>query len=109
MTEANTISRFVITGASGSGKTALLNGLMSAGYLVYEEAGRKVLTTGSSEARSDADVFVQEMLSLAVADFQDARGRPIAFFDRGIPDTLAYAIRFKVPLEKFKKASELHR
>jgi predicted ATPase len=106
---SDTTRRFVITGTSGSGKTTLLEGLRTVGYLVYEEAARKVLLRGSTEAKSDADIFVQEMLSMAVADFLDARRESVAFFDRGIPDTLAYAIRFKVPTEKFKQASERHR
>jgi predicted ATPase len=109
MSEADTTRRFVITGTSGSGKSTLLEGLRLAGFSVYEEAGRKVLTNGSTEAKRDADVFVQDMLSIAVTDFQAAWRNSIAFFDRGIPDTLAYAIRFKVPIEQFKQASERHR
>ena len=108
MSADNNTKRFVISGTSGTGKTSLLDGLRRSGIACYEEAGRKVLTSGSQEAKMDAYTFVLEMLSHSKNDFHDACNHSVAIFDRGIPDTIAYAMRFKVDPTEFEAASRSH-
>ena len=104
-----TLKRFVITGTSGTGKSALVNELRSVGTECFEEAARKILTSGSELAKKDVDVFVREMLSQSLSDYQAASPTGIKIFDRGIPDTIAYAFRFGVPLTEFEEASRTYR
>jgi predicted ATPase len=92
--------RFILTGAFGSGKTTLLECLRTLGFCSIEEPARRVLAQqrsvgGSGLPESDPRLFVELMLSAAMDDYR--RTGPATaptFFDRGIPDILAYAALF---------------
>ncbi len=87
--------RYVITGMSGTGKTALLGGLRGLGYTGFDEPARAVLEAGVPHGDAFAPAFVTAMLERAVRDFGAARDSGTTFFDRGVPDIVAYARRFE--------------
>lgn len=102
---------FIITGMSGTGKTALLEQLRADGYTCFEEPARKILENHvPEEGDGFASSFIDEMLRQSLADFRTAESASgTAFFDRGIPDTVAYAIRFGGDPEKCATAADDHR
>ena len=61
--------RFVITGMSGTGKTAVLEGLRIEGFACFDESGRVVLNNGSVAARSDPETFISEMYEHSLRDY----------------------------------------
>lgn len=86
------ISKFVISGAPGSGKTSTLNFLQDAGYSIVEESARRILKSIDDKTlvpRALAKRFIEEdearYLSSSVAE------HPV-LFDRGILDSLCFAV-----------------
>jgi predicted ATPase len=100
--------RYVITGTSGTGKTSLIEELKIAGFVCFEEPGRKVLTSGSDAAKTEPEPFIEEMLIQSLKDFEKAQNKQIAFYDRGLPDIVAYAHRFNVTPDQCQQAAETH-
>lgn len=87
----------ILTGAPGSGKTAILEGLGDGVHTVGEPAReviagqRAVGGTGTSE--QDPALFVALLLERSIAKYRDAvqSAAPLVLFDRGVPDCVAYA------------------
>jgi predicted ATPase len=101
--------RIVITGGPGTGKTALVRELEKRGYACFHEIIREMTEAARREEDPDKHlvnplVFVRDPLSFnrrilrgRIEQFRDA-GRfqdPFVFYDRGIPDVLAYMDYFK--------------
>lgn len=88
---------FVITGGPGVGKTAIIRELQYRGYDCVDEVARRIIkeqmeSGGNALPWADTAAYTQQMLSRSVQSFIENReARSITFFDRGIPDTLAYA------------------
>jgi predicted ATPase len=97
-------SKVVITGAPGTGKTSIVNGLESKGYHCFHEIIRDMTSKAKLEGQceehiSNPLVFVDDAMQFN-KDLLEGRTRhykqslttnvPISFFDRGIPDVLAY-------------------
>ena len=101
--------RFVVTGTSGTGKTSIINELKSMGMLCFDEPGRKVLTSGTNEAKTKPEPFIEEILTQALNDYKEASSMQTVYYDRGLPDIVAYAHRFKVPPSRSQQASETFR
>ena len=87
---------FVLTGAPGSGKSAILGALSSEMPCVAEPA-REVLADersrgGTGTPERDADLFVRRLLERSIDKHATAlaSGRR-TLFDRGVPDCIAYA------------------
>jgi predicted ATPase len=87
---------YILTGAPGTGKTAILAGLDGAVETVAEPA-REVLAeqraAGAPPPRSAE--FVRRLLARSIEKHQraqDASG--VVVFDRGVPDCIAYASYF---------------
>lgn len=105
---------FVITGTSGTGKTALVNELSALGHRVFDEPTRKILREqlaidGPALPAKDPTRFLDAMLEycidcLAQPDHTDSP----CFFDRGIPDLIAYANRFGVDPARYVCAASEH-
>jgi predicted ATPase len=106
---------YVITGASGTGKTLLLENLRTRGHRCFDETVRKTLTGqiaigGHALPSKDPQSFVRELLRLSLLDLEDAQAcGGLAFFDRGLPDLVVYARRFGVAQAEFEEAAAKRR
>lgn len=88
---------FVITGGPGVGKTTLLEVLAKQGFPYVPEVARKIIReqvsqNGDALPWANTPAYTHLMLSRSVESFeQHQKQESVLFFDRGIPDTLAYA------------------
>lgn len=106
--------RIVITGGPATGKTAVIDHLRSNGFICFEEVIRKLTAAAKASGDikelhsnpialvSDADQFNQTLIDLRIADFlsSDALDSNTHFYDRGMPDVLAYMTFFDQPIKK---------
>lgn len=98
------LKKIVITGGPATGKTAIINRLNELDYVCYEEVIRKLTAEAQEsgdikEAHSnpialvdDSVLFNTKLIQLRLDDFKDSESlnNKTAFFDRGMPDVLAY-------------------
>ena len=89
---------FILSGGPGVGKTAVLNTLKDNGRTCIQEAARDIIKNqisqdGEALPWKNKEEYKKLMLYRSVKDYQRAskQKQQITFFDRGIPDTLAYA------------------
>lgn len=90
---------FVLTGASGSGKSSLIAELRARGQVCVEEIGRQVVREelrigGDGTPWDNHGRFMDLLLAKSVEAFHAVheRIRPV-FFDRGIPECMGHAYR----------------
>lgn len=87
---------YVITGGPSSGKTTVLRELEKLGYIIYSEAARvfidKEMKGGKSleEIRRNEAEFQRKVLKIKIKIEKSAPKNKIVFFDRAIPDSIAY-------------------
>ncbi len=106
---------FIITGAPGSGKTTIMSALVEYGFSIVLEPAREVLEEqraidGSGVYDRNPALFKELLLSRAISYYKNHQHEvnPV-FFDRGIPDIIAYADCFGLPRGAELKASEKFR
>jgi predicted ATPase len=96
--DGSTSGLFILTGAPGSGKTAVLARL-SREFLCVDEPAREVLAEqrasgGRGTWDQDPSLFVHLLLQRSIQKYEAARRtRQTVVFDRGIPDCVVYAAR----------------
>ena len=87
----------VIIGGPGTGKSSIINGLVTKGYCCYPEISREV--TLESQKRGIEQLFLEKPLLFSELllegrkkQFRSAQEEKasLIFLDRGIPDVLAY-------------------
>jgi predicted ATPase len=105
--------RFVITGAPGAGKTAIIRQLELAGFSVVEEAATDVIA--AAQAGGTAEPWTDPGFIDAVAGLQKARQirasyqvDEVQFHDRSVVCTAALAVYLGYPFSRFLE-SELER
>jgi len=88
---------FVITGATGSGKTALIQELKKRGYRCVEEVARHIIqeqmkTDGDAVPWDNIQRFKELMLARFIKTYKQIleEGQEITFFDRDVLDLVAY-------------------
>ena len=87
---------YVITGAPCSGKTSVIDELAKKGYETVPEAARAYIEEELSKGRSlmqlkkNKSVFERHILHLKKATEVSLPSDKIIFFDRAIPDSIAY-------------------
>lgn len=87
---------YVITGGPSSGKTTVLNELAKLEYVIYPEAARvfidQEMAKGKSlkEIRGNEAEFQRKVLKLKIEVEKAAPKDKTVFFDRAIPDSIAY-------------------
>ncbi|MDT0607793.1 ATP-binding protein [Croceitalea rosinachiae] len=116
--------KVAITGAPGTGKTVVIEQLEEKGYHCFHEIIRSMTAKAkndesSKELVSNPLVFVEDpyqfnmnLLNGRIEHFSQSKQieGPVSFFDRGIPDVLAYMDYFDQKYEKeFITASENYR
>ena len=92
------VKRVVITGGPGTGKTSLILKLEELGYPVcYEQARAFIQKAHRSEGGvspwTDLMAFSEKVLNARLDDYQKAQVGNFNFYDRGLPDALAYLHR----------------
>ena len=109
------MNRTVITGGPGSGKSTLLSELAAAGFCCIPEASRaliqqKVAMSSNCVPWIDMACFASVCLEKMISDFNSVSGENDAFFDRGIPDIIAYVQFAGLEVQdRFFNAAEFHR
>ncbi|WP_299117395.1 ATP-binding protein [uncultured Winogradskyella sp.] len=108
------IERIVITGGPATGKTAIIDDLASRGHYCFEEVIRKLTAKAKDTGDitdlhsnpialvSDSNAFNTNLINLRIDDFNDATiaKEKQVFYDRGIPDVLAYMSYFDQPISE---------
>ncbi len=87
----------VIIGGPGTGKTTIIDGLITKGYCCYPEISREVTMEAKKQGieqlfLENPLLFSELLLEGRKKQFQNAIAEPhqVVFLDRGIPDVLAY-------------------
>lgn len=88
--------KFVISGGPSTGKTDTINSLAKE-FKVFYEVARETLKNKKFGEETQQEIFKKQLKQIKEAE--DLKG--IVFFDRGIPDALAYLEygKFKIPEE----------
>lgn len=93
---------YVITGGPSSGKTTVLNELAKLGYIVNPEAARVLIDEEMAKGKSIEEIrgptkggypeaeFQKKVLKIKIDVEKAAPKDKIVFFDRAIPDSIAY-------------------
>ena len=104
----------VITGAPCSGKTAVIHTLEQRGYQVVHEVARAYidneLMKGKTlpEIKSDELAFERHILMEKIRIESTLKKDEIIFFDRGVPDSIAYyKLNGLDSVEPFQKSREV--
>jgi predicted ATPase len=87
--------RFIISGGPGSGKTTLLRALQEMNYHCSEEVSRQLIREEVANGSNclpwiNLPCFAQKALDRMIINYKTAERNKITFFDRGIPDIVAY-------------------
>ena len=87
---------YVVTGGPGAGKTTLLDALSTYNVLCVPEVARQIIREqveqgGTAVPWDDAVQYKELMLQRSIEGYLGIDTDLPVFFDRGIPDTLAYA------------------
>ncbi|WP_179346458.1 AAA family ATPase [Winogradskyella ursingii] len=89
--------KVVITGGPGTGKSSIINELISRGHLCYEEISRQITLEAREQGieqlfLTEPLLFSEKLLEGRSTQFKNASKETsdVIFLDRGIPDILAY-------------------
>lgn len=87
--------RVIISGGPGAGKTVLLEALAAAGHACQAEVSRQIIREqheagGKLMPWHDLPGFAVECERRMLAQLEKTTAAPLVFFDRGIPDIIAY-------------------
>lgn len=86
----------VITGGPGSGKTSICEYLKEKSYQTYPENARRLIKEGirppiAITNSAQLSSFGDKVLKNRISDYKDSLKYELCFFDRGIPDGLAFS------------------
>lgn len=89
--------KIVITGGPGTGKSTLINELIRRGYTCFEEISRQIILDAKKDGidqlfLTNPLLFSELLLKGRQQQFLNADmvSSEVVFFDRGLPDVLAY-------------------
>ena len=89
--------KIAIIGGPASGKTSIIDQLLNKGHVCMEEISRQITLKAQNEGvdqvfLKDPIWFSDQLLAARQQQFIDAGAvnRPFVFFDRGLPDVIAY-------------------
>ena len=99
--------KILITGGPGTGKTKLINKLISQGYTCFEEKSRDITLSYKKKGidqlfLSKPLLFSELLLESRISQYIESKSTKVdyVFFDRGIPDVVAYLNFKKTKYEK---------
>lgn len=91
------LEKIVITGGPSTGKTSVIEKIEKEGFFCFEEISREITLEARKQGIpqlfvSDPLLFSERIMEGRIKQFQAANklSHPFVFFDRGIPDVLAY-------------------
>lgn len=91
------VERIVITGGPGTGKSSIINELERQNHFCYEEVSRQVTLEARKKGvdqlfLTEPLLFSELLLKARTEQFESAsqRTKTPLFYDRGLPDVLAY-------------------
>jgi predicted ATPase len=102
MQDPNT-NLIVLSGGPGAGKTTLLQILQQRGFACVPEEARQIIqeqvkSGGTALPWQNTTTYIELMLARSISSFlEHENASQLTFFDRGIPDTLAYAHIIQLP------------
>lgn len=108
----------IITGGPGAGKTTLLKEMQRFGYPYVPEVAREIIqeemsSNGDALPWRNAIKYRDIMLEKSIESYHAAQSNDpgrLLFFDRGIPDTLAYSYLIDAPAsEELESAARNYR
>lgn len=108
------VNHHILTGAPGSGKTAILDHV-GEGICTVGEPAREILAEqrsagGAGTPDRDRSLFMDLLLQRSIDKYEAAqRWEGPVVFDRGVPDCVAYAILLGVDPAPSILASQTHR
>ncbi len=108
--------KIVITGGPGTGKSTVITELEKRGYAVQPEVSREIIREAKEQGidqlfLEDPLLFSQKLIEGRVEQYHqaDRMNAEVVFFDRGIPDVIAYLRYSKTPVPPdFQRAAEEH-
>lgn len=81
----------VVTGPPSSGKTTLIEALQAKGYLTSPEVARELIVECMQKNTSpEIEVFQRQLLTITCRREHLLDTQQMIFFDRGVPDSIAY-------------------
>tara|TARA_R110000868_G_scaffold190326_1_gene433962 strand:- start:338 stop:880 length:543 start_codon:yes stop_codon:yes gene_type:complete len=99
--------KIVIAGGPSTGKTSVVAGIEEAGFLCFHEISRAITLQARKEGieqlfLSDPLLFSQRILEGRLMQYKESEAldKSIVFFDRGLPDVVAYLDCFGTPYPK---------
>ncbi len=95
--------KYVITGAIGSGKTAIINELKKRGFFIVEEVAESFIRELQEKESKNLPWlnrigFQKMVFPLLVQNHENLSSDEIVFFDRGFPDEVAFFMQDDLPL-----------
>ena len=101
------VKKIIITGGPGAGKTSLIEELRKNDFKCFDEISREITLKYRKKGieqlfLSDPNLFSQELLNGRIQQFNNSINLQAncVFFDRGIPDIIAYLNFKKADLSK---------
>ncbi|GAB4041425.1 AAA family ATPase [Spirosoma jeollabukense] len=98
--------KFIISGGPGAGKSTLLNALRDKGFCCVDEVSRQLIQQEVAAGSHclpwvDLSCFARMALDRMIRDFEKASdNEEVTFFDRAIPDIIAYLRIGDLPVGK---------
>ena len=106
------MSRIVLTGGPGSGKTSVIENLSDMGYNIVPEPARTLIEHYRihspellpSISKENRVAFAKAIEDISIKNYQD---NSVGFFDRSIIDEIGYRLRYNVEISTdLRKASK---
>ena len=110
-----TLKKYVITGGPSTGKTSIISILQQKGFVCVDEMARQVIREQLELKTNylpwaDLERFSEIVVERMITQIKKLHPEDIHFFDRGIPDVIAYMKKADIPFsDNFYQLAEKFR